>query len=340
LNDVIVDPLVPSTLYIASDITVMMTADLGASWSILGSGLPDVTVHDLALHSASRTLAAFTHGRSVYTYQLPATSSTVDVSLHTGWNLLSNPIQTSANSLAALYPGSTSKAFRYELSGYHSGDSLIPGRGYWVKFPGSVTSPRAISGFINSSVNIPVAAGWNLIGSIGTPVGVNTIASIPPGLVTSQFFSYDNHYVFADTIQPGSAYWVKLSASGTLILSSSVAVPSGQRISIVPSSEEPPSAPEENMSLIDAPTEFALSQNYPNPFNPTTQIAYVVRDAGYVSLAVYDLLGRQVATLVDGMKVAGRYNAEWNAAALPSGMYIYRLKAGTFTDQKRMLLIR
>jgi hypothetical protein len=94
------------------------------------------------------------------------------------------------------------------------------------------------------------------------------------------------------------------------------------------------------MSLIDAPTEFALSQNYPNPFNPTTQIAYVVRDAGYVSLAVYDLLGRQVATLVDGMKVAGRYNAEWNAAALPSGMYIYRLKAGTFTDQKRMLLIR
>ena len=98
--------------------------------------------------------------------------------------------------------------------------------------------------------------------------------------------------------------------------------------------------PEENLSGIDAPAEFALSQNYPNPFNPTTRIAYVVRDAGYVSLAVYDLLGREVATLVDGMKAAGRYGAEWNATALPSGMYIYRMKAGTFTDQKRMLLIK
>jgi hypothetical protein len=340
LNDVIVDPLSPTTLYIASDLNVMMTADLGANWSILGSGLPDVTVHELALHSASRTLAAFTHGRSVYTYQLPTTISTVYVPLRPGWNLLSNPVQTSGNSLAALYPGSTSRAFRYDQSGYHSTDSLVPGGGYWVKFPGDVSSPRALSGFIYTSANIPVAAGWNLIGSISTPVGVSTITSNPPGMVTSQFFSYDNHYIIADTIHPGNGYWVKTSASGTLMLSSSSAAPSGQRIAIVPSMEQPPSTPEENLSGIDAPSEFALSQNYPNPFNPTTRIAYEVRDAGYVSLAVYDLLGREVAMLVNEMKAAGRYHAEWNATALPSGMYIYRMKTGTFTGQKRMLLVK
>jgi subtilisin family serine protease len=88
------------------------------------------------------------------------------------------------------------------------------------------------------------------------------------------------------------------------------------------------------------PLEFSLAQNYPNPFNPSTQIAYSVADARFVSLKIYDALGREVAALVNETKAPGRYTAEWNAAGLTSGVYFCRLTAGTFTSIKKMTLLR
>lgn len=88
------------------------------------------------------------------------------------------------------------------------------------------------------------------------------------------------------------------------------------------------------------PTEFALHQNYPNPFNPSTIINYDLPKAAYVHLTVYDILGREVATLVNGAQDAGYKSVEMDASNMPSGLYIYRLTAGTYTSVRKMLLIK
>ncbi len=88
------------------------------------------------------------------------------------------------------------------------------------------------------------------------------------------------------------------------------------------------------------PKTFALEQNYPNPFNPTTTIGYDLPSASRVSLKVYDVLGREVATLVNARQAAGSYNAAFNAANFASGIYFYRLEAGSFVQTKKMLLVK
>jgi type IX secretion system substrate protein len=93
-------------------------------------------------------------------------------------------------------------------------------------------------------------------------------------------------------------------------------------------------------NLRGIPREFILKQNYPNPFNPSTTINYELPVESWVSLKVYDLYGQEVATLLNGESLAGRHEVSWNATALPSGVYLCRLRAGTFTDTKRLLLVR
>jgi hypothetical protein len=88
------------------------------------------------------------------------------------------------------------------------------------------------------------------------------------------------------------------------------------------------------------PTEYALYQNYPNPFNPQTSITYAVKDAGFVTLKVYNLIGQEVATLVSAKMEPGRYNATFSANDLPSGVYVYRLEVNNFTAQKKMVLLK
>ena len=88
------------------------------------------------------------------------------------------------------------------------------------------------------------------------------------------------------------------------------------------------------------PTEFSLSQNYPNPFNPVTRIQYSVNSTQNVTLKVYDLLGREVATLVNEEKPAGNYEVEFDGSALTSGIYFYQVKAGNFIETKKMVLLR
>ena len=88
------------------------------------------------------------------------------------------------------------------------------------------------------------------------------------------------------------------------------------------------------------PGSFALHQNYPNPFNPTTNFGFRIVDFGFVSFKVYDVLGREVATLVNEVKQPGEYTVTWDAAREPSGIYFYKLAAGTYTDCKKMVLIK
>ena len=86
--------------------------------------------------------------------------------------------------------------------------------------------------------------------------------------------------------------------------------------------------------------EFYLSQNYPNPFNPNTKFTYSVAVSGIVTLKIFDILGSEVLTLVNEEKPAGNYEITWYAANLPSGVYFYRLKAGSFVQTRKMILLK
>ena len=90
----------------------------------------------------------------------------------------------------------------------------------------------------------------------------------------------------------------------------------------------------------EVPTEYALEGNYPNPFNPETVIRFGMPESGAVRLSVYDVLGRRVAVLVDGPLAAGRHEVTFGGGNLSSGLYVYRLEAGSFEAQRTMLLVK
>jgi hypothetical protein len=107
-------------------------------------------------------------------------------------------------------------------------------------------------------------------------------------------------------------------------------------ISIEGSSELPKNLFAEN----SAPKEYLLEQNYPNPFNPSTQIKFSIPQNEFVILKVYDIIGREIAELVNEQKPAGTYSVSFDASNLASGIYLYSINAGTFKQINKMILLR
>jgi hypothetical protein len=91
---------------------------------------------------------------------------------------------------------------------------------------------------------------------------------------------------------------------------------------------------------VEIPVEYALEQNYPNPFNPSTTIKYSIAEDGLVKIAVFNMLGEQVATLVNTQQKAGRYEVNFNASELSSGVYVYRIEAANYTESKKLMLMK
>lgn len=88
------------------------------------------------------------------------------------------------------------------------------------------------------------------------------------------------------------------------------------------------------------PQKFRLGQNYPNPFNPSTTIEYSIPLQSQVTVRIFDILGREVAVLVNEKKDAGRYSVQWNASAMPSGIYFYRFETDGMSKVRKMTLIK
>jgi hypothetical protein len=254
--------------------------------------------------------------------------------------MVSVPFIVSDYHKSVLYPAAISNAFSYQGS-YSAQALLVNGEGYWMKFSGNqkvtlIGAPRDID-------SVDISPGWNMIGSLSSPIGAGSITSFPAGIMTSRFFSYNGSYQIASTVDPGQAYWVKAAQAGKLYLSAGVAVPGSGPIAIMPGTETPPPAPGESddeRQSTPLPTQFALAQNFPNPFNPSTVIHYDLPRSGHVRLAVYNILGELLATLVDGVQDAGYRSVVWNAGSVPSGIYFYRLQASDFTDMKKMIIMK
>jgi hypothetical protein len=259
------------------------------------------------------------------------------------WNLISVPVTVSDSRKDSLFPPITSNAFKYQ-GGYIACDTLVNGLGYWLKFDNSKTVN--LNGLPIFDDTIDVYTGWNLIGSISYPVALGDVGSIPPSIVASNLYKYQNGYSITDIIQPGYGYWLKVNQDGELILSSKNALKESEKIKIIPTSEQPPSPPISEITD-ETPKTFALEQNYPNPFNPSTTLKYSLPSESKVRLTVYNMLGQVVTILVNDIKSSGYKSVEWNASRVSSGIYFYRLEATSrsdpgksFTQVKKILLVK
>ena len=370
-----------------------------------------------------------------------------------GWNLMSLPLNPRNHSKALMFPSTASNAFIYS-GNYVVADSLRFGAGFWLKFSGA--GSNLLLGDAVQLDTIDGRGGWNMVGALSAKVSTTSAMALPPAAFTSNFYSFDGSYHVADTLVPGSGYWVKLSEAGKIVLTSSANQPltaasapatvrdractltlrdasgSSQQLFFTSDCtpdqlqkfEMPPRAPDNGFdarfasgrilegaksganasfpidltnavyplalswkisdetrdwalrtdgavrtlhgegafvlsrpaiialeagagsSETNLPHEFALEQNFPNPFNPATVIRYSIpvgqdNILSYtVSLRVYNMLGQEVATLVNREETAGYKSVEFDASGLPSGVYTYRLSAGSFNQTKKMLLVK
>jgi photosystem II stability/assembly factor-like uncharacterized protein len=255
-----------------------------------------------------------------------------------GWNMISIPSTLADYATKNVYPTAISKAFRFDKV-YIPMDTLRNGVGYWIKFGGVQTV--SITYNPRSSDTVEVSRGWNIIGSVSHPLSVSDIVSIPGSMVTSKFFGYHGTYTKTDTVFPAEAYWVKVDQDGKLVLSDRYASSVSGRIRINPTDENPPPPPDHPPTETkEVPDHFGLYQNYPNPFNPATRFEYDLPSDVHVSIRVFNTLGQEIAILVNEFQASGRHEAVLDASALPSGIYFYRLDAGTYVDVKKMVLLR
>jgi hypothetical protein len=315
--------------------------------SLSSSGIISGTPADSGSFNFTVT-AAYSYGCTgshSYTINVFDHAIPVTISVSRRWNLVSSPVAAVNDSLQVLFPSASSGAFSYDAGSYHANDRIVQGIGYWLKFPFAET--LTVMGLPVAAETVTVRQGWNLVGSFSEPVGVSSIASIPPNLSTSKFYGYSEGYFSSDTIYPGKGYWMKANESGSIVLTPTPLNIFAGRIRIVPTSELPPLPPSSVSAVRTIPTKFALDQSYPNPFNPTTTITYALPVASKVTLKIYDLLGQVVATLVDEGQNEGYKKAEWDASSVTSGIYLCRLEAigtsdptKTFTQVKKMLLLK
>ena len=312
---------------------VILSPD-GSSWSVETNG----TSSDLfSVSSRNGVVCAVGDGGTILLRQILATSALPVVH---GWNMISNPLIVSNNAKSFLFPTASSKAFSYHGS-YFIVDSLKNGIGYWLKFPSDQVVD--ISGVPTTAETVAVFHGWNMVGSVNMPLATDSITSSPPNLVTSKFFGYSgSSYFMTDSIRPGKSYWVKVNQDGQLVLSASSTAAPSNRIRIVQTEELPPPPPDGRVTNLgpQIPKEFGLEQNYPNPFNPVTTVKYDLPQATHVNLKIYNVLGQLVATLVDGMQDAGYKTVSFDASGQPSGVYFYRITAGSHSEVRTMLLLK
>ncbi len=140
-----------------------------------------------------------------------------------GWNIVSLPLKpTGTTAKNLIFPSATSRAFYFD-SAYHTADVLDNGIAYWLKF--SNTQNIGIDGDTVDADTIAVAAGWNMIGTITTPVATSSIIQQPPNNVVSSYFGFGAAYAPTSTLEPARGYWVKTNAAGSLIMTAAGAAP-------------------------------------------------------------------------------------------------------------------
>ena len=201
--------------------------------------------------------------------------------------------------------------------------------------------------------------------NMGSPVNDATIGNENTGGATGLQVVYNAAYMhnnLAIKIEKGLAWVDESPSSGTIapggnqnvsVNFNAIGLSIGTYSGVLKVNSNDPLRPVKNIGVrlnvgpvgiqgsdLGVPSQFELKQNYPNPFNPATSISYAIPQSSLVTLKIYDVLGKEVARLVNETKAAGYYNVNFDATNFGSGMYFYKIEAGNFTQTKRMLLIK
>jgi hypothetical protein len=159
--------------------------------------------------------------RSLYLAQLAERMNppvTLSVPVEEKWNMVSVPLQVDDRAIAFLFPAAVSQAFVFASGTYTAVDSASTNAGMWLKFGTGDTVE--FNGYARHADTIALAEGWNLVGTLSSPVSVVETATLPPAARISDFFGYSGGYLRADTLYPGRGYWMKSAETGSLILRS------------------------------------------------------------------------------------------------------------------------
>jgi len=183
---------------------------------------------------------------------------------------------------------------------------------------------QVTGGLANTNVNALAVSGSNLFAATGSVNG-------SPGCV---FLSTDNGTSWTSVNSGLTGIWVSsLAVSGPNIYAGTIGCGVWRRPLLEMVTSVQP-------GIREVPRQFLLNQNYPNPFNPSTTIRYDLPRSSMVRLNVYDILGREVAVLVNERKNAGSYEVKFDAVRLASGVYFYRIQAGDFIQAKKLVVIK
>jgi hypothetical protein len=301
---------------------------------------------------------------------------TDSIPLQSGWNIIGSVAAgVDVNSIVEEPSGIVTSAFFGYASGYGMADSILPVHGYWVKAssPGllilnaSVAPPgagrmvrRHVDPAAMTSIEFRDSRGRvQMLYVDARPEGTDMeMPPLPPGESFDVRFRSQAQvrHVRTDSRDEmelpidvkGAGVPVTVTMSGAVSPGLEYFLLSGdKRMRLVDGSPVILAGSDVRMILRPAggttgiaPREYALEQNYPNPFNPSTVIRYSLPAGGYVSLKVFNLLGQEVASLVDGVQEAGQYAKTWDASGMPDGVYFYRLGSGSFSKMNRMTLLK
>ena len=212
----------------------------------------------------------------------------------------------------------------------------------WIKGPDTIFTNDSAYYKILMTGGPAVAGGFDLASYFGILESTDTLTHIisgelthtNPNPFTNDTVAWNFLYIAPDSIVTDTLYSVANSVNGN-------GTPANDEWNfgnnfIVHVLDEPVNVETKNQ----APDGFVLYQNFPNPFNPTTKLSFVIGHSSFVELKVFDILGNEIATLVNEEKFAGEYEVEFNAAGLASGIYLYKLKTLNFTETRKMLLLK
>jgi hypothetical protein len=182
---------------------------------------------------------------------------------------------------------------------------------------------------------------WPLEGAVmDTTQIINAVASDNNGAILKVEILIDHNLLTSISKPPYQVqYYTKSLSSGEHLIEAIAYDTSGNTAKDAANVIMPLSTSVEKTSK-KISNNYILDQNYPNPFNPTTSINYQLPITGHVTLKVYDILGREIATLVNKTLSKGSHNVNWNATNLTSGVYFYQLRAGNYISTKKMLLLK
>jgi hypothetical protein len=161
-----------------------------------------------------------------------------------------------------------------------------------------------------------------------------------PGSLTQEALRIRKIDIFSGSSTGARAEYIFLAKNGALVQLTVLDTSATSGTVAVTSIQWTNPTPTDVRTTAEVPAAFGLDQNYPNPFNPTTVVSYQLPVESAVRLVVYDMLGREVAVLVNEQKSAGSYTVQFNAATMASGIYLYRLTAGAYVQTRRMVLVK